>query len=111
MSPEIQQHLISVFFIWSYKIITIIVGYYFAKLGYNLLIKGVTGEFKFSAQYKGVKADLISASPGIFFILMGAIIVGIGLYKGMNIETTPIKKNEINTPIKDTLNKPKLRIN
>lgn len=72
--------------LWSYKIFTLIIGYLFARLGYNLLIKGVTGEFKFKGEIKGVKADLVSASPGLFFILMGTIIVGIALYKGISID-------------------------
>ena len=86
MSEEITYHLISTFAVWSFKLATLLVGYLFAKLGYNLFIKGVTGEFKFKTDIKGAKADLVSASPGLFFILMGTIILGIGLFKGLIIE-------------------------
>jgi hypothetical protein len=99
MSEATIQHLISISFIWSYKIIALIIGFLFAKLGYKLLIKGITGEFKFSTEFKGAKADLISVSPGTFFILMGAIIVGVSLYKGLVVEpvynqTTNFSKQE-----------------
>nr|MDJ0666677.1 hypothetical protein [Desulfobacterales bacterium] len=49
--------------------------------GHDLLIKGVSGDFKFSTEFKGSKADLVSASPGIFFILMATILIAIGVIK------------------------------
>ena len=88
MTDETVQHLMSVFFVWSYKIVALVIGYLFAKLGYALFLKGVTGEFKFRMQIKGAKADLLSASPGLFLILMGTVIVGIGLYMGMAVHVT-----------------------
>jgi len=75
--------------LWSYKIFTLIVGYWVANLSYNLLLKGISGEFKFNAELKGVKADLASASPKIFFILMSVVIISIGLYKGLEIYAWP----------------------
>ena len=97
MVQNMWYAIIISFTIWSYKIFTLLVGYLFAKLGYNLLIKGVSGEFKFKCEIKGFKADLVSASPGIFFILMGTLIVGIILYKGLYLSTDLpeiIKKEE-----------------
>jgi hypothetical protein len=83
------NHLVTGLLLWSYKIAILIIGYLFARMGYMLLIKGITGEFKFSAQLKGGKADLVSASPGIFFILMAAAIIAFGLYKGFEIHYLP----------------------
>lgn len=113
MSDTIIQHLLSVIALWSYKIVTLIIGYMFAKLGYNLLLKGITGEFKFSTELRGAKADLVSASPGTFFILVGTIIVGIGIYKGMLIDSIPSQQNEEichhnNKPTNENINKPYL---
>ncbi|WP_054032220.1 hypothetical protein [Desulfatitalea tepidiphila] len=87
MDQNIWYLIITSFSIWSYKVFSLLIGYLFAKLGYDLFIKGVSGEFKFKGEFKGVKADLVSASPGLFFILMGTIIVGITLYKGFSLET------------------------
>jgi hypothetical protein len=44
-------------------------------LGYKLLVQGVKGEFKFNTEMQGVKADLVSASPGTFFVLLGVIVL------------------------------------
>ena len=87
MDTNIWFLIVTALSLWSYKVVTLLIGYLFAKLGYDLLIKGVSGDFKFKAEIKGVKADLVSASPGIFFILMGTIIVGITLYRGFSLET------------------------
>jgi hypothetical protein len=89
MSYDNLQGLISMSLVWSYKLATLLIGYLFARLGYDLLLKGVTGSFKFSTELKGIKADLISASPGLFFIIMGAVIVSIGLYRGLTIDVRP----------------------
>ncbi len=64
-----------------FRLAVLIVGYLIAKLGYQLLIKGVTGEFRFQTQFKGVKSDLISASPGLFFILMATILIASAVLK------------------------------
>jgi hypothetical protein len=88
MADETLRDFMPVFFVWSYKLATLTVGYLFAKLGYALFLKGVTGEFKFHVEAKGAKADLISASPGLFLILMGTIIVAVGLYKGLSVDVT-----------------------
>jgi hypothetical protein len=85
MTDETVQHILMVGAVWSYKIVTLLVGYLFAKLGFALFLKGVTGEFRFQMEVKGAKADLMSASPGLFLMLMGTIIVGVGLYKGMDV--------------------------
>ena len=88
MTEALWLHSITAGSIWTYKIAILVLGYLIVRLGYNLFIKGVTGKFKFTAEIKGAKTHLISASPGLFLILMGTIVVGIGLYKGLSLETT-----------------------
>jgi len=70
-----------------FKLAVLIVGYLIGKLGYELLVKGVTGQFKFQTEFKGVKADLVSVSPGLFFILMATILIAIGVIKDKPFET------------------------
>jgi hypothetical protein len=101
VTDEALRHLLPMFFVWSYKVVALAVGYLFARLGHSLFLKGVTGEFKFHVEAKGAKADLISASPGLFLILMGAIIVSVGLYKGLAFEVTQTSApmvNEVTEP-------------
>ncbi|MBI5016432.1 MAG: hypothetical protein HZB55_13210 [Deltaproteobacteria bacterium] len=74
-------HVVTVGSLVVFKLAVLVVGYLLAKLGHDLLIKGVSGEFKFKAEFQGTKADLISASPGIFFILMATILIAIGILK------------------------------
>ncbi len=55
-------------------------------LGYRLFIHGVSGKFKFKSDLRGLKADLVSASPGLFFALLGAFIVWSSLHHGFEIK-------------------------
>ncbi len=75
------MHIVTVGSLMAFKLTVLLVGYLIAKLGHDLLIKGVTGEFKFKAEIKGTKADLMSASPGIFFIFLAVVLMAIGVIK------------------------------
>jgi len=86
MSDATVERLVLVFYVWSYKLAAMLVGYLFARLGFALFLRGVTGEFKFSADIKGLKADLVSVSPGLFLILMGTIVLCVTLYKGFSVD-------------------------
>ncbi len=77
----IWYHVVTVGGLILFKLAVLVVGYLIARLGHDLLIKGVSGDFKFSTEFKGSKADLVSASPGIFFILMATILIAIGVIK------------------------------
>lgn len=91
MRPEDQMiwyHLVTVGSLLLFKLTVLLVGYLIARLGHDLLIKGVSGEFKFHSEIKGGKADLVSASPGLFFILMATVLIAIGVIKDKPFETT-----------------------
>jgi len=53
-----------------------LLGYFIVKLGYKLTNDGVKGNFKFTGDYKGVKAGLASGTPGLLFLLLGAALIG-----------------------------------
>lgn len=88
----IWYHVITVVSLLTFKLAVLFVGYLIAKLGHDLLIKGVTGEFKFQTKFKESTADLISASPGLFFIFMATVLIGIGIIKDKPLETTVTKR-------------------
>ncbi len=92
----IWYHVVTVVPLLIFKLAVLFVGYLIAKLGHDLLIKGVQGEFKFQSGFKGAKADLASASPGLFFILMAAVLIGVGILKDKPFETK-ITQREIST--------------
>lgn len=86
------QYLTSFGLIVLMKIVVFILGYLTIRLGYNLIVSGVKGEFKFSANLGGAKADLVSVSPGLLFVLLGVFLIGYAMYveKGVKGEYDPI---------------------
>lgn len=90
MSGEgaIWYHVITVGGLVVFKLAVLVVAYLIARLGHDLLVKGITGEFKFSTQLRGTRADLVSASPGVFFILMATILLAVAILKDKPFETT-----------------------
>lgn len=87
MSDGVWIHIVTVVTLLSFKLAVLIVGYLIARLGYDLLLKGISGQFTFSTQFKGGKADLVSASPGVFFILMATVMIAIAIIKDKPFET------------------------
>jgi hypothetical protein len=83
----IWYHVVTVESLLIFKLAVLFVGYLIGKLGYELLVKGVTGQFKFHTEFQGAKADLVSVSPGLFFILMATILIAIGVIKDKPFET------------------------
>ncbi len=79
LETTLWLHLATVTPLMIFKLAVLWVGYLIAKLGYDLLVKGVGGSFKFQGEFRGGKADLISASPGIFFIFLATILLAIAV--------------------------------
>lgn len=44
-------------------------------LGYKLVLMGVKGEFTIFSEYKGIKLNLWSLSPGVLFLIGGVSIL------------------------------------
>lgn len=84
----IWYHVVTVLGLVVFKLAVLVVGFLIARLGHDLLVKGITGEFKFAAQLRGTRADLVSASPGVFFILMATILLAVAILKDKPFETT-----------------------
>jgi hypothetical protein len=72
--------IISLSIIVIMKIACFIIGYLVVRLGYDLLKRGVKGEFKFSTEMSSMKVDLASVSPGLLFVLLGCIVIGYAMY-------------------------------
>ncbi|TWJ03528.1 hypothetical protein JN11_01074 [Mucilaginibacter frigoritolerans] len=68
------------------KIICFIIGYLIIRLGYNLIVSGIKGEFKFSSDYKGFRGALKSSSPGLLFVLLGAVLIAFTLFSKKTFE-------------------------
>lgn len=61
------------------RITCFILGFLTIRLGYQLILKGAKGEFKFSSSLAGLKSKLESLSPGLLFLLLGTILIGYGM--------------------------------
>lgn len=75
----IRLATLSLAFIAVLKCMVLSFGFAIVILGYRLLQQGIRGEFKFKSQLAGAKADLASASPGTFFVLLGIVLMGSAL--------------------------------
>jgi hypothetical protein len=62
-----------------YKALCLVLGFLIVRMGRGLLTSGVKGEFKFSGSFVGVKSDLVSASPGLLFLVLGVALMMHGM--------------------------------
>ena len=62
------------------KIFCFTIGFMVVRLGYDLLKRGVKGEFEFSTEWSSMKVGLASVSPGLLFVLLGCIVIGYAMY-------------------------------
>jgi hypothetical protein len=94
-----------------FKLAVLWAGVSVVRMGYDLLLRGVIGEFKFQGGFKGVKADLVSASPGLLFALLGVILLAIGTLtdKPFSIDLTSTTHSQ--TTPRDITAPPPLPIN
>ena len=70
----------------AYKIVSLLTGAAFGYFGYKLFISGIWGDAgTLQASSKDNKLLLKGAAPGTFFAVLGAIIVGVALFKGYDL--------------------------
>jgi hypothetical protein len=73
-----------------YKIIGLISGVIFGYLGYKLFIASIWGSAgTLQATHKNTKLLLKGAASGTFFVVLGAIVIGITLYQGYSFHYNP----------------------
>jgi hypothetical protein len=97
------------------KVVCFIIGYLVVRLGYKLLLLGVTGQFSFSAKWEKFNVGLASVSPGLLFVLLGCAVIAFGVYteKWIILEVPPsvsevkkrVKPRREYPPIEDVLTK------
>lgn len=86
------MHIVTAGSILAFKLGVLIVGYLIARLGYQLLLQGIKGEFKFQGKYRETTLDLISASPGIFFIFLATVLLIVGVVKDKPFGTEALRE-------------------
>jgi len=90
------------------KVTAFVLGYLIVKLGHDTMIRGVSGEIDFGFSGSGFETKLKSASPGAFFILMGAAIIiwGLTVEKPFAIEVPPPQQSVTPAPSPSTVPRP-----
>ena len=56
------------------------IGFLIVRLGHSLMLAGAKGEFKFTGSLVGLKSGLVSASPGLLYLLLGTILIGYAMF-------------------------------
>ena len=87
--------------VFTLKAICLILGYLVVRLGHRLIESGVKGEFKFHADYKGLRAGLVSVSPGLLFVLLGVALMGYAIYVSKVTEVDLPGSGGIRPPVVD----------
>jgi hypothetical protein len=91
-----------------YKIVSLLVGLFFAYMGYRLFMAGVWGQAgELDAQFGNNKILLKKGAPGTFFALFGTVIVAFTIWRGLDISTTTTTElNSLNKVSQSSLSKP-----
>jgi hypothetical protein len=77
-----------IFSLTLYKVLSILVGLVCLFFGYRLFQSGVsTKAGELNAKSGDKSLVLKQAAPGTFFALFGVIIISVGLFKGLELET------------------------
>ena len=92
------QGIIFFFLLVAMKVFLFWIGYLITKLGADLLRDGIRGEFKFKTELRGVRADLASASPGLFFALLGTFLIGYAVFVDKPVDTSFLASRVIESP-------------
>jgi len=70
-----------------YKIVSLLTGGCLSYMGYRLFMAGIWGNAgDAEGEFGSNKIVLKKAAPGTFFVVMGAIVIGLTLIKGLNFE-------------------------
>lgn len=88
----------------AYKLVSLIVGSAFSYMGYRLFLAGVWGHSgELQTEFGNNKLVLKKAAPGTFFVLFGAVIISITLYKGLEFKdySSVYPSNESHVQIKE----------
>jgi hypothetical protein len=63
-------------------------------LGYRLFILGVTGQASLSIENRAISGQLLNAAPGLFFGVGGLVVLGVIVYKGVEVSFRSRSRDE-----------------
>ncbi len=77
-----------------YRIITVLVGFVIARMGYKLFEAGVFRKAGEISADIGDKSLFIRGAPGTFFALFGFAVIGVSIWKGVDFQRTLEEANQ-----------------
>ncbi|CBJ38818.1 protein of unknown function [Ralstonia solanacearum CMR15] len=80
MTPTQWLIIANLLLLFALKALCLLLGYGIVRIGASLLREGVRGEFKFHGSLPGAKGDLMSASPGLLFLLLGVWLIAFAMW-------------------------------
>jgi hypothetical protein len=86
------------------KALCFLLGFLTIRMGHSLIRDGAKGEFTFKANIVGAKADLVSVSPGLLFVLLGIGLIGYAMAVNKVIQLNPgaVQHSPATTPAPDS---------
>lgn len=103
MEPHHYLVALNLVLLFVLKLTCFLLGYLIVRTGADLLREGISGTFKFKSSLVGVKADLVSASPGLLFLLLGVLLIGYAMWLPKEIPFEEPKNGSIPNPPKGVL--------
>ncbi len=84
-----EAYIAGIVAITTYKVLSLISGVLLTFMGYKLFMSGIWGD---AGHAEGVFGDnkviIKKAAPGTFFVLMGALVIGFTIFKGLELNTS-----------------------
>ncbi|AEJ01321.1 hypothetical protein Nit79A3_1489 [Nitrosomonas sp. Is79A3] len=72
-----------------YKITSLVTGVLLCYMGFKLFMAGIWGHSgEVEGSFRDNKIIIKKAAPGTFFVLMGALVLGITISKGIDFKST-----------------------
>lgn len=82
-----ELHTAQVLSLTLYKLTSLFTGLCLCYMGYRLFLAGIWGSAgDAKGEFGDIRIVIKRAAPGTFFVLMGAIVLGLTIFKGLNLE-------------------------
>ena len=79
-----------------YKLCSLVTGVILSYLGYRLFMAGIWGNAgDAEGSFGDNKIIIRKAAPGTFFVLMGALVIGLTIFKGLDFNSYHNKQGVI----------------
>lgn len=84
-------HIAQILSLTIYKLVSLLIGLCLCYMGYRLFMAGIWGSAgDAEGEFGNSRIVIKRAAPGTFFVLMGAIVIGLTIFKGLNLDSQQV---------------------